>query len=106
MGASFTSASQGSQANIICGTNTGQHSEYKARPKVHKPRPLTCPFCRPRAVLLEASDMCNDLTFAWTDASPREWEINIVQYSCDDPYKRELIQKPTEFIHVGKEIHF
>jgi len=56
--AQFSANSAGPSAPVICGTNTGYH------------------------MILEARDDCNTLSFTWTSASPRTWNIQIMQISC------------------------
>ena len=65
---------------IICGVNTGQHS--KSNPCRKKKKYLVLNHCL--TVILDASDVCNTVsfTFGMSSMASREYNIKVTQYEC------------------------
>ena len=68
--AQFSATSAGGSTPTICGSNTGQH------------------------MIIEAADACNQLAVMWTKASPRVWDIHIVQVKLTLNHLADL--RPTD----------
>ena len=78
--------SGGTNPPLICGINTGQHSEYAVKMSLSHSKMSSS------AVYVDASTSggCNNLVFEFGDpvtgmttAVTRTWSIKVTQYSCD-----------------------